>query len=78
MPVQELRASSAIERVAYDPAARDLSVWFRSGRRYIYGGVPGELYRALCDSDSAGAFVNRAVKGRYPCREVPPRRRFYD
>ncbi|MGX7953072.1 KTSC domain-containing protein [Tsuneonella sp. HG249] len=78
MPVQELHSSSAIERIAYNPASRDLSVWFRSGRRYVYADVPPQIYRALCDSDSAGTFINKSVKGYFHCCEVPPRRRYYD
>lgn len=78
MPVQEMRASSAIDRVAYNPGTRELSVWFKGARRYIYSGVPQRIYRELCDSASAGGFVNTAIKGRFTCREEPPRRRYYD
>lgn len=78
MPVQEISASSALERVAYNPAAGELSVWFTGGRRYIYAGVPAELYRALCAAESAGAFVNARIKGRFACRSDPRRRRYYE
>ena len=76
MPVQEMRSSSAIERVGYNPAPRDLSIWFSGGRRYIYADVPIELYRSLCEAPSAGRFVNGEVKGRFECRCDPPRRRY--
>ena len=77
MPVQELRASSAIERVAYNRATRELSVWFAGARRrYIYADVPPDVYEALCEARSAGRFVNAEVKGRFACREHPPRRRY--
>jgi hypothetical protein len=76
MPVQEIQSSSAIERVGYSHQARELSVWFRSERRYIYSGVPAELYDALCAAPSAGRFVNAGIKGRFPCRCEPPRRRY--
>ena len=78
MPVKETRASSAVDRVAYNAAKRALSVWFKGGRRYIYSGVPPELYDALCDAPSIGSFVNAAIKGCFPCRSEPPRRFFYD
>ena len=76
MPVQEMRASSAIERVAYNPATRDLSIWFSGRRRYIYSDVPPEVYRSLCEAQSAGRYVNAEVKGRFECRCDPPRRRY--
>ena len=78
MPVQEMRASSAIERVAYNPATRELSIWFAGRHRYVYSDVPAELYHALCDAESAGSFVNAQVKGRFECRCDPPRRRYPD
>ena len=47
-------------------------------RRYIYSGVPADVYHALCDAESAGRFINGSVKGRYECRCDPPRRRYPD
>jgi hypothetical protein len=78
MPVQEIRTSSAIDRVGYNPRTRDLSVWFKGGRRYIYAEVPAILYDELCAACSIGAFVNSAIKGRFACRSEPPRRRYGD
>lgn len=76
MPVREMKASSAIERVGYNPDTRDLSIWFKGRRRYIYADVPADVYRSLCEAQSAGQFVNQAVKGRFACRPDPPRRRY--
>ena len=78
MPVQEMRASSAIELVGYNPITRELSIWFAGHRRYIYSDVPAEIYHALCDAGSAGGFINAEVKGRFACRCDPPRRRYPD
>ena len=78
MPVQEMRRSSAIQRVGYNPATRELSIWFSGGRRYVYSAVPSLVYHELCEAPSAGQFVNDRVKGRYPCRCEPPRRRYFD
>lgn len=78
MPVQQIRGSSAIERVAYNPLSRELSVWFSGRRRYIYSDVPAEIYQSLCQAGSAGRFVNSAVRGRFDCRADPPRRRYPD
>lgn len=73
-----MRASVAIERVAYNPVTRDLSVWFNGKRRYICSEVPPDLYRSLCEAPSAGRYVNAMIKGRFECRCDPPRRRYPD
>ena len=69
-------ASSAIERVAYDDASRELSIWFRESGRYVYYDVPRDVYDALCRTPSAGRLFNDTIKGRYRCRFNPERRKF--
>jgi hypothetical protein len=65
MLVQEMSVSSAIERVAYNSATRELRLWFSSRRGYVYADVPPDVYLSLCEAPSAGRCVNGAVKGRY-------------
>jgi hypothetical protein len=76
MRASRLDRSSAVERAQYDDEERTLSIWFRGGRRYIYSGVEREVYDRLCTAPSAGAFVDRTIRGRYPCRADPARRRY--
>lgn len=68
-------SSSAVDRVDYTPSTRTLDIWYVGGDRYSYLGVPPEIYRALLDADSAGAFVNERIKPHYPF-EPNRRRRF--
>jgi hypothetical protein len=77
MPVQEIRTSSAIERVGYNAETRRLSIWFKGGRRYIYSDVPAEVYEDLCGASSAGRFVCQCIKGKFD-RSHPQRRAFDD
>jgi hypothetical protein len=61
--------SRSILEVGYDPAARELHVVFkRSSRRYIYEGVPPEVFDRLMASESKGGFVNAEIKNAYPFR----------
>lgn len=61
--------SSAIRHLHYAPETRELSVWFGpEGRRYIYTGVPPDLYDAFRKAPSRGRFFNAAIRGRYACR----------
>jgi hypothetical protein len=76
MRTRRLPASSAIEKIGYHDRASTLSIWFRGGRRYLYFGVEREVYERLCRAPSAGAFVNTMIRGRYPCRSDPERRRY--
>jgi hypothetical protein len=73
MPVQQISKSSAIERVAYNAAARRLSIWFKGGRRYVYSDVPEDVYRELCAASSAGKFVCERVLGKFTRTEPKPR-----
>lgn len=67
--------SSAISRATYHPGDRTLDVWYKGGDRYSYFGVPEEIYRGLCEAESAGEFVNLYVKP-FPHEIEPRRRRF--
>jgi hypothetical protein len=68
--------SSLISRIAYDEEARTLCVWFRQTGKYVYQGVPRATYDALKAAPSAGRLFNEQVKGRFPCRFDPDRKRF--
>lgn len=62
--------SSVIRSFDYDPAARELSVHFRTGRRYLYFGVPPEEVEAFRTSGSLGRYFNRRIRERYRFREL--------
>jgi hypothetical protein len=74
MPVQQFTSSSAIERVAYNPGANRLSIWFKGGRRYVYADVPRTVYDELCQASSAGRYVCERVKGKFA--RIEPKARF--
>jgi len=61
--------SSAIERAAYNPGTESLDIWYSGGNQYSYYGVPPAAFRELLDASSAGEFVNRQIKPRYPFRK---------
>ncbi len=68
--------SSLIERILWDEERAELTITFTSRDRYIYSGVPRAIYEALKTARSAGAFFNQCVKGRFPCRPDPTRKKF--
>ena len=69
-------SSRAIERIAYDEEARELSIWFRETGRYVYSDVPRGVYEQLRTAESPGGYFNRCIKRRFPCRPAPERRKF--
>jgi hypothetical protein len=69
-------SSSVIRRVAYDEEERTLSIWFKETGLYVYFGVPGAIYEALCAAPSAGRYFNECIKRRFRCSFDPARRRF--
>ncbi|HEV2079724.1 MAG TPA: KTSC domain-containing protein [Allosphingosinicella sp.] len=68
--------SRAIERIAYDDEQSTLSFWFKGSGKYVYFAVPPSVFDALRSADSAGRMFCQQIKGRYPCRFDPARRKF--
>ena len=62
--------SSVIERVEYNAAQHLLFVTFTTGRRYVYFGVPEDVYRAFLAAPSPGNFFNTEIRDRYPFRAL--------
>jgi hypothetical protein len=62
--------STAIRNIFYDPAKRELWVTFVSGRRYVYAGVPSELFDAFKTAPSRGTFFNNEIRDRHAFGEV--------
>ena len=65
--------SSVVRHIHYRPEREELSVWLGpERRRYKYFDVPQDLYQALRDAPSRGAFYNQFIKGRFECAFVEP------
>lgn len=62
--------SSVIRRFMYVPDARELTIEFVTGRRYVYSGVPDEEVQAFRSAFSKGSYFNRYIRDCYPCREI--------
>jgi len=62
--------SSSLSSVGYDPERSILELEFRGGRIYQYFAVPRRIFEELMTAASAGAFVNRCIKPRFPFRRV--------
>ena len=62
--------STVIRRFDYSPNARELTVEFVTGRRYVYSGVPLEEAEALRAAFSKGVHFNKKIRDRYPYREL--------
>jgi len=62
--------STAIRSFSHDPEHELLMVEFITGRRYIYAGVPADVYEAMRKATSKGGFFNRRIRDRYPFTEL--------
>jgi hypothetical protein len=62
--------STVIRRFDYMPDARELTVEFVTGRRYVYSDVPLEEVEAMRRAFSKGTYFNKRIRDRYPYREV--------
>lgn len=61
--------SSHITQVDWDGDTDTLTVTFNDGRAYDYFNVPGSVARDFQATGSAGGFLQRHIKGRYPYQE---------
>jgi hypothetical protein len=57
--------SSAIADVAYDEAARRLTIRFRHGGRYVYLDVPPRIAAGLIAAPSLGRYFHDHIRNRY-------------
>jgi hypothetical protein len=62
--------STVIRRFDYSPDARELTIEFVTGRRYVYSEVPPQELDALKSAFSKGVYFNKNIRDRYPYREL--------
>jgi hypothetical protein len=62
--------STVIRRFDYSPDAKELTVEFVTGRRYVFSGVPLMEAEALRSAFAKGVHFNRRIRDRYPYREL--------
>ena len=65
--------STVIRHFEHDPATRQLTVTFTTGRVYVYDNVTDEVAAALRAAGSKGGFFNTKIRNVYPYRELPSR-----
>ena len=63
--MRALLNSSGLSEAIYHPHAKVLEVCFHSGHVYRYTGVPNNVFQGLIGAESAGAFYNRYIKGKF-------------
>jgi hypothetical protein len=63
--------SSVLAAVGHDRATNVLQVRFRTGRVYLYLGVPRSRYNALLAADSAGHYFNEKIRTKFRAVRVP-------
>lgn len=44
---------------------------FKNGDRYIYRGVPKEVFTVLCEASSVGSAFHRLIRGRFEFEKIP-------
>jgi hypothetical protein len=62
--------SSAIDRIYYSARRHELFVAFKSGRVYVYFGVPQQEYDHFLSAPSLGQYFNYRIRDRYDYREL--------
>ena len=62
--------STVIDDFEYDAVSEQITVWFKTGRVYVYRGIPEAVFRAFSSAFSRGTFFNKHIRNRYDFREV--------
>ena len=62
--------SRTLASALYHPDRRQLELEFRTGKRYLYFGVPPMTYHALLLALSKGAFFNANIRNRFPFQNL--------
>jgi hypothetical protein len=57
--------STSLESLGYDEDSETLEVEFKNGTLYQYFDVPRNVFEALRDAGSVGAYLASNVKGHY-------------
>lgn len=63
-------ASSNVEAVKYDPGESALHIKFKSGKVYVYDGVPPEDAEGLYHASSPSGFLRDNIIGTYEHRRA--------
>ena len=65
MPIlnHNFQDSTMLSSCGYDTEAKELTVYFNTGRSYIYVDVPRSDYEDLINASSAGKFFNSIKAG---------------
>jgi hypothetical protein len=63
--------STVIRSFDYDSTSRELSIVFRSGRRYIYQDVPAATFEEMKAAFAKGEFFNSRIRDHFNFVRVP-------
>lgn len=61
--------SSNVTKASYTEEG-NLLIEFKNGEEYLYFDVPFEVYTELVNAQSAGKFMNEAIKGTYKYKRI--------
>ena len=64
-----MQTSSMISNIYYNETAKELTVDFQKGGRYIYSNVSKEVFEGLDNSESVGKYFLQNIKGNYSFRK---------
>ena len=62
--------SSNIKKTEFDTESKELVVEFNNGLRYLYEGVPHQIYTQFRTSDSEGKFFNSKIAKTYKYKKL--------
>jgi hypothetical protein len=68
--ISVLIESSNLKQAIYDTATKNLTVVFKSDRKYQYSEVPWEVFTKFRLSESQGKYFNSDINKKYTYKEI--------
>ena len=65
-----IQNSSNVEEIEYDYETNHMWVTYKGGRKYVYHGVPADIFHQIPTVESVGKFLNENVKTKYHYAQV--------
>lgn len=75
MRMIEVKDSTMLKAVGYNPVTQTLRAVFNGGRTYDYFEVSRKVYEQLLDNRSKGRYMRSLIINQYPYQEVKKRRK---
>lgn len=67
---KQITNSSNVSAISYKPKEQQMFVTFKTQAKYVYMGVPVEVWQEALEAPSIGTFVHTVLKPKYHAKPI--------